>query len=100
MRRGMGSASSAACTIPGSSSSARSPGLLPTKNRNVPLPSSWRSSASTVVPQLCANASAARVGAPLASKAALSGGPLRRRCCSGWRVARRFTHTARRRGVA
>ena len=25
---------------------------------------------------------------------------LRFRCCSGWRAARRFTHTARRRGVA
>ena len=46
---------------------------LPMKKRNVPLPSCSCSSASTATPQLAANASAARVGSPAASKAALSG---------------------------
>ncbi len=100
MRRGIGRPSSAPCTMPGSSVVASSPGLLPSKNTNVPLPSSRRRSASTCTPQLWAKASAARVGAPAASKAALTGGPLRLRFCSGWRLARRLTHTARRRGVA
>ena len=50
--------------MPGKSSAARSPALLPMKNRNVPLPSASRSSAATLTPQLSAKASAARVGAP------------------------------------
>src|ERR1700687_780459 len=57
MRRGIGSASSAAWTSPGSNATARSPARVPRKNRNVPLPSSRRCSASTRVPQLSANAS-------------------------------------------
>ena len=57
-------------------------------------------SASTGVPQLSAKASAARVGAPAASNDALTGGPLRFMFCSGWWLARRFTHTASLRGVA
>ena len=73
----MGSSSSAVCTSAGSSRTASSPARVPVKYRNVPLSSVMRSSASTAVPQLWAKASAARVGAPLASKAALSGGPRR-----------------------
>ncbi len=66
----------------------------------MPLPSSSFWSESSGTPQLSANAVAARVGWPAASKDAVTGGPFRRTSCSGCREVNRFTHTAIRRGVA
>ncbi len=84
MRFGMGRASSASVTKPGSRSRAAAPGFTPVKLRHsLPLGSVSRPSASMATPQLCAKASAARVGLPLLSKAAATGGPRRWIFCSG-----------------
>ena len=101
MRRGIGSASSAACTMPGSSSTAAAPRLRADEKQEHPLAlvellqrlDRWRRS--------CRRTRARRASVRRRHRRPRSrGGPRRFRCCSGCREASRRTRTASRRGVA
>ena len=100
MRRGTGSAPSAASTRPGTSVVVASPASTTSQASHSPLSVATRSSASGLTPHFSAKAIPARVSLPSSSKATRTGGPLTVSRRSAWRAARFSTTTARRRGVA
>ncbi len=100
MRFGMGNWLRAVSINRGRSAEVASPALGLRYSNQAPCSFSRCSSLSTSTPTLRANPSAARVGAPSVSNAALRFGPRRSSKPSGWRTARSVTRTARRRGEA